>query len=641
MIKLTKNNLISPLLEKMRQEASENVNEFWGKWANELYWFKKWNKVFEWNYPKFQWFINGKTNISYNCLERNIFLKNRGDHTAIIWESPETNQNNIITYNEMLNQVKRVASALTALGIKKGDRITIYMPMVPEAIISMLAITRIGAIHSVVFAGFGSDALADRINDAGSKILITADFGYRKGKKIKLKEIVDKALVNVKCIKKVIIFDRENKDFEIKRNRDILWEEALDIGKSVETKSLEMNSEELAFILHTSGTTAKPKGTVQPHGSYQTYVYTMGKWVYDLNDKDIWWSPADIGWIVGHSYVVYSPLLHGCATIIYEGVPDYPDPGVWWEILERNNVTKFFVAPTGIRALMKYGEKWPKSYNLDSLKMIFSAGEVLNPPAWSWLQKKVFNDKIPVIDHMWQTESSGPVIANPAGLSLLPIKPGSATISLPGIEAEVVDSRGQKVKTGDKGIVVFKKPFPGLTPTLWNDDERYVNDYWNKIPNYYYTGDAAFQDSDGYFWFVGRSDEVIKISAHRIGTVEIENILLTHHSVAESAVVGVPDELRGQVASALVVLKKDFKESENLKLELKKLIRNSLGAIVVISNISFVKMIPKTRSGKIMRRLVSAVLSKSDLGDYSTIEDEASLEEIKKAVINLEKNLKL
>jgi acetyl-CoA synthetase len=619
----------------MLKRALEDPEGFWGKIAEELHWFKRWDKVFEWNYPNFTWFKGGITNLSYNCLERNI-QRGRGNCAAIIWENGEGLPTRILTYNQFLGEVKRFAAALKALGVRKGDRVTIYMPMVPEAAVAMLATTRIGAIHSVVFGGFGYGALADRLTDAEPKIVVTADVGYRRGNVVNLKEVVDEALkTGGKSVENVIVLQRAGKSAPMTPGRDIAWEEAIEKGKKLDVEVEQMRADETAFILYTSGTMAKPKGTVQPHGSYQVYIYAMGKWVYDMRETDVWWSTSDIGWIVGHSYVIYGPLLFGCPTIMYEGVPDYPTPDVWWKIIEKNHVTKLWTSPTGVRALMRHGDEWPKKHDLSSVKLVACAGEVLNPPAWEWLQKKVFEDRIPVIDHMWQTESSGPMVGNPYGIVLLPIKPGSATIPLPGIDAEIVDEEGKPTAIGVKGTFVCKKPFPGLTPTLWRDHERYVQDYWNRIPKVYYTGDAAMKDEDGYIWFLGRVDEVIKISAHRIGTIEIESALLQHPSVAEAAVVGRPDPLRGEAACALVVLKGGYEPNDALKQTLRDLVKKTLGPIVIVSDVFFVNKLPKTRSGKIMRRLIKAIITKEPLGDYSTIDDETAIEEVKKAATEL------
>jgi len=629
-----------PRLREMLERALKDTQGFWSEAAQQLYWFKHWDRVLDWNYPNFTWFAGGQTNLSYNSVDHHVLHKGRGDKKAILWESAETGESRSLTYNELLDSVKKFSGALRAHGVGKGDRVTIYMPMIPEAAVAMLATTRIGAIHCVVFGGFGAGALAERIVDAGSKVVVTADVAYRRGKEVRLKEVVDEALGTPNEVEKVIVLRRTSKDPRMKRGRDIYWEEALDAGKAEEQDFVPMESNELAFILHTSGTTAKPKGTVQPHGSYQVYIYSMGKWVYNISDRDIWWSTSDIGWIVGHSYVVYGPLLFGCSTIMYEGVPDYPAPDVWWQIAEKHRVTKMWISPTGARALMKYGIEYPRKHDLSSIDLVVCAGEVLNPPAWEWLQKEVLRNRAPVIDHMWQTESSGPVVGNPIGIAMLPIKPGSATIPLPGIEADIVNERGDALPTGTKGNFVFLRPFPGLTPTLWKDHERYVRDYWERIPGRYYTGDAALRDEDGYIWFLGRMDEVIKIASHRIGTIEIESTLVSHPVVAEAAVVGKPDELRGEVAAAFVVLKAGYAPTGELEKELRDLVRKSLGKIVVIDDIYFVDMLPKTRSGKIMRRLIRAVITGQPLGDYSTIEDAGSIEEIRKAAEQLLAGLK-
>src|SRR3990172_679289 len=616
----------------MLVRALEDPGNFWGEIASELDWFKRWDKVFDWNYPDFSWFKGGTTNPAHNCLERNI-EKGNGSKPAIIWENGEGLPKRVFTYDELLLEVKKFAAGLKALGITRGDRVTIYMPMVPEAAIAMLACTRIGAIHSVVFGGFGYGALADRMEDAESRIVGTADVAYRRGTVVKLKEVVDEALKERRHkIEKVIVLKRGAQNPPMTPGRDLFWEEAIEKGNGTNADVEKMRADELAFILHTSGTMAQPKGTVQPHGSYQVYIYAMGKWVYDMQQGEVWWSTSDVGWIVGHSYVVYAPLLFGCTTIMYEGLPDHPTPDVWWQILERNKVNRLWISPTGVRALMKYGDDYPTKYDLSSVKLVVCAGEVLNPPAWEWLQKRVFQDRIPVIDHMWQTETGGPIVGNPCGIALLPIKPGSATIPLPGVDADIVDEEGKPVSSGVEGTFVIRRPIPGLTPTLWRDHTRYVESYWSKFPGVYTSGDAALKDEDGYIWFLGRVDEVIKISAHRIGTIEIESALLQHPSVAEAAVVGRPDQLRGETACAFVVLKSGVVPADDLKQVLRESVRKTMRPIVIISDMYFVSKLPKTRSGKIMRRVVRAIITNKPLGDFSTIEDESSIEELKRAV---------
>ena len=624
--------IIPAELKRMLARALDDPEIFWGEVASELYWFKRWDKVFEWNYPNFSWFKGGVTNLAYNCLERNI-ERGKGNKLAIIWENGEGFPRRVFTYSQLLFEVKRFAAALKSLGVKRGDRVTIYMPMVPEAAIAMLACTRIGAIHSVVFGGFGYGALADRIEDAESRLVVTADVSYRRGSVVNLKEVVDEALKTEQSkVEHVIVLKRGEKVPPMTPGRDLSWDEALEKGQGRNADVERMSADEPAFILHTSGTMAKPKGTVQPHGSYQVYIYAMGKWVYDMRESEVWWSTSDVGWIVGHSYVVYAPLLFGCTTIMYEGLPDHPTPDVWWQILEGNKVSKLWISPTGVRALMKYGDEYPKKHDLSSLKLVVCAGEVLNPPAWEWLQKKVLQDKVPVVDHMWQTETSGPIVGNPIGILPLPIKPGSATIPLPGVDADIVDEEGKHVPVGVEGTFVIRRPFPGLTPTLWRDHERYVESYWNIFPGVYTTGDAALKDEDGYIWFLGRVDEVIKISAHRIGTIEIESALLQHPTVAEAAVVGRPDQLRGETACAFVVLKGGVEATDGLKQTLRESVRKTMGPIVIISDIHFVSKLPKTRSGKIMRRLIRSILMDKPLGDFSTIEDDSAIEELTRTV---------
>jgi acetyl-CoA synthetase len=624
-------------LKNILRRGLDNPEGLWAEVAQNLHWFKPWQKVLEWKYPDITWFKGGETNLCYNCLDRHVNA-GKGEKPAVIYETEDAKARRVLSYSKLLAQVKQLSATLKAYGVKRGDRVTIYMPNIPEALMAMLATTRIGAIHSVVFGGFGSQALADRIIDAGSKILLTTDIGIRKGQPVGLKELADKALEIATGVKTVIVLKRGQSVPPMKAGRDVFWEDALKKGKGVDAEAVPMRADEIAFILYTSGTMAKPKGTVQPHGSYPVYVYGMGKWVYDMKPTDIWFSTSDVGWIVGHSYVVYGPLLHGCTTIMYEGVPDHPAPDRWWEIIEKNKVTKLWISPTGARGLMRYGNDWPKKHNLKTVRAVFCAGEVLNPPAWEWLQYTVFNKGVPVIDHMWQTESSGPMIGNPYGIALLPIKSGSATIPLPGIAADIVDDDGRSLPLNEKGNFVVRKPFPGLTPTLWGDKGRYVKDYWERIKGCYYTGDAAMKDEDGYFWFFGRLDEVIKIAAHRIGTIEIESTLLTHPSVAETAVIGKPDPLKGEVACAFVVLRAGNTPSDDLAKQLRQVVRDALGPIAIVEDILFVSKLPKTRSGKIMRRLLKSAITGEPLGDYSTIEDATAIDEIKKAAEKVKKS---
>jgi len=638
--------MLSPIVKQLHNSAKEDYEKFWNHAALEakrdIFWFRKWGKVFEWNYPTFKWYIGGRTNISYSCLEYNID-KGRGSKAALISETGDTGETATVTYIQLLNLVKRCSSALRSIGVEKGDRVAIYMPMSIEAAAAMLACARIGAIHMVIFAGFSAGAIADRLDLSGTKYIITQDRGSRRNKPVLLKEMVDEALEMIPSkdqIKKVVVLRKSNGS-PMKEGRDIDWNEFLDKGEGYSSNYVIMESNEPLFLLPTSGTTARPKVVVHNHGGYQVYCYCMGKWMYNLQEEDIWFATSDIGWIVGHSYCIYAPLLSGCTSILYEGTPDYPRADMWWDIIERNRVTGVFTSPTGIRALMRVGIEQPRKHDLSSVERVVCAGEVLNPAAWEWLQNEVFKGEIPVLDHMWQTETSAAIVGNPYGIDICPIKPGSATYPAPGIIIDVISEKdGHSLPKGEKGILIIRKPFPGLTPTIWEDPERYKNDYWEKTPStkgVYYVGDAAYKDSDGYIWFAGRADEVIKIAAHRVGTIEIENVLVSNPAVIEAGVSGVPDELRGEVASAFVVLADGYQPSDELKKELIQHIRKTMGAIVVMKDIEFVNVLPKTRSGKIMRRVMKSLLTGKELGDLSTIEEEASVDEIKDAIEKIRK----
>ena len=630
--------LLNPMVEKWVNDAKQNPEGFWARAAEQLPWFRKWDRVLDWNRPTFQWFVGGKTNLAYNALDYHV-KRGWGGHAALVYLN-ERGERRVFTYASLLAEVQRTAAALRSLGIKKGDRITLYMPTCPEAIILMLATVRIGAIHSVVFAGFGAKALGDRVQASGSRLVFTADVTYRKGKETRLKEIVDEALGYTDTVERVIVLKRMSPEPPMKAGRDIYWEEFLAGAPGHSSDYVEMESNEPAFILATSGTTAKPKLAIHTHGGYQVHIHSMGKWLFALRPTDVWWSTSDIGWIVGHSYIVYAPLIAGATTIAFEGALDYPQPDSNWKaLMEDFRVTGIFTSPTAVRLLMRYGDSLSK-VDHSSLERVFCAGEVLNAPAWEWLQQRMFKGRIPVIDHMWQTETSGPMFGNPYGLGLLPIKPGSATIPMPGIEAEVMNLDGKACAVNEKGIMVIKRPFPGLTPALWGEPERYGRDYWQIIPDVYYTGDSAQVDEDGYVWFAGRADEIIKIAGHRIGTIEVETALLTHPAVAESAVIGRPDELRGEVISAFVVLRQGFVASDEMKKELLDRVRHELGPVAVIGELNFVDMVPKTRSGKIMRRVLKAVIQERNPGDITTIEDEGSVEEARQAWHQMREELK-
>jgi acetyl-CoA synthetase len=620
----------NPIVNALQHRADTEPDEFWAQEASKLHWFHPWSRVFEFHPPEFQWFVGGKTNLSYNCLDRHI-EDGRGGHAALVYEN-ERGERRALTYHQLWSQAKRVAAALRGLGVARGDRVAIYMPTMPEAIVAMLACTRIGAIHVVVFAGFGSGALSERIRLSGAKVLLTADVTYRRGKDTPLLDIVGSALAEPETpVEKVVIHHRGAEPPTLRPGRDLRWEEFLAGGEGHSDAFESMESNEPAYILATSGTTAKPKLVVHVHGGYSVWIRSTSDWVFDLRPDDIWWSTSDIGWVVGHSFIVYAPLLVGCTTLAYEGAIDHPGPQSFYRVIQENGVTGVFTAPTAIRLLMGYGTDPAKPFDLHSLNRVFSAGEVLNPAAWEWMQKQLFHDRVPVVDHMWQTETGGPVFANPYGVSLLPIKPGSAGIPLPGIHAEIRAPDGARLGKGEKGIVVLTQPFPGLTPTLWKDPERYQRDYWMQVPGTYYTGDAAYVDDDGYFFFSGRADEILKIAGHRIGTIEVESAFLRHPAVGEVGVVGRPDALRGEVAYAFVALKKGETGSRPLKEQLVRTVRQELGPVAVIGDIYFVSTLPKTRSGKIMRRVLKSVLLDRDPGDISSIEDEGSVEEARRA----------
>jgi acetyl-CoA synthetase len=626
-------------IHDLRREAEANPELFWAREAEKLHWFKNWTHVFEWEPPNFRWYSDGITNLSYNCLDYQV-ESGRGSHPALIAEN-ENRERRVFTYSQLLDNVKDVAASLKGIGVERGERVAIYMPTMPEAIMAMLAAARIGAIHIVVFAGFGSGALAERMRLAGAKVLLTADVTWRKGRKTQLWDISKQALrepgLNVQRV--VVLSRQQHEPLDLQRGRDISWEEFLDEGKGQKTSYERMEANEPAYILATSGTTAKPKLSVHVHGGYQVWIHSAAQWIFGLKPSDIWWSTSDIGWAVGHSYIVYAPLLIGSTTISYEGALDHPGPETFYRIIEENKVTGIFTAPTAVRLLMRYGTEPAKKFNLATVERVFSAGEVLNPPAWEWMQKELFENRIPVIDHMWQTETGGPIVGNPYGVELLPIKPGSACLPLPGVSIEVRNQDGVRCKTGEKGTVVINRPFPGLTPTIWGDQDRYKRDYWNRIPGVYYTGDAGYIDDDGYVWFSGRADEIIKVADHRIGSVEVESAFLRHQGVAEAGVTTRPDELKGQVICAFIVLKPGFEPTEQLRGEVKDTVRRELGPIAVIGEVNFTNTLPKTRSGKIMRRVLKSVVLNQDPGDVSTIEDEGSLEEARQAWVQMKAEL--
>jgi acetyl-CoA synthetase len=625
-------DVVNPAVRALQREALEEPDGLWARAAEQLPWFRRWDRVLEWEPPTFRWFPGATTNLAYNCLDHHVD-RGRAGHAALI-SYDGRGRRRVDTYAQLLAEVERVAAALRGMGIGKGDRVAIYMPTCPEAIVLMLASVRIGAIHLVVFAGFGSGALADRIRMAGAKALFIADVTWRKGTEVQLERIADAALESgCPTVERVVVLRRSTTPAPTPSDRRLDWDQFLELGKGIDPGWVPMESNEPAFILATSGTTARPKLAVHTHGPYQVHVNAMGGWCFGLDPDDVWWSTSDIGWIVGHSYIVYGPLLAGCSSIVYEGALDHPGPDTLYRIVDENRVSGIFTSPTAVRLLMRYGTEPARWHDLSSVERVVCAGEVLNPPAWEWFQKEVFADRIPVLDHMWQTETSGPIVGNPYGITAIPIKAGSSGIMLPGIDGAIMTLEGKPCPSGEKGIFVVRRPFPGLTATLWGEPDRYGHDYWQRIPGHtvYFSGDAASVDEDGYVWFSGRADEIIKIAAHRIGTIEVETALLRHPAVAEAGVTGRPDELRGEVISAFVALKQGHEPSEQLRAELLETVRRELGPVAVIGELNFVSVLPKTRSGKIMRRVLKAVTLGTEPGDISTIEDEASVGEARQA----------
>ena len=623
-------DIVSPEVRRWQAEAAADPDGFWARAAEEVHWFRLWSETFVWEPPRFRWFVGGLTNLAYNCLDLHV-ARGRGEHPALIARD-ERGGRRAFTYGELLAMVEEIGAALRGLGVGRGDRVAIYMPTIAETIAAMLATVRIGAIHLVVFAGFGAGALGERMRLAGARVLLTADVTYRKGRDVDLWGIAREALADPdSTVERVVVLARGEATPELDGERELTWERFLAKGEGQSSAYEVMEANEPAYVLATSGTTAKPKLVVHSHGGYQVGIHSMGRWCFGLNEDDVWWTTADIGWAVGHSYLTYAPLLAGCTAISYEGALDHPTPETFYRTIGEEGVTGVFTAPTAVRMLMAYGTAPGEGFDLGSVERVVCAGETLNVPAWEWLQKEVFGDRAPVIDHMWQTETGGPVFGNPYGIDLLPIKPGSAGIALPGIFAEIRTPEGEACGPGEKGIVVLTRPFPSLTATIWGDAERYARDYWGRIPGVYYTGDAAEVDEDGYFWFSGRADEIIKIAGHRIGTIEVETALLRHPATAEAGVCGRPDELRGEVVSAFVVLRAGHEPSAELKREMIATVRRELGPVAVIGEVNFVRMLPKTRSGKIMRRVFSAVVLGRDPGDISTIEDAGSVEEAREA----------
>jgi acetyl-CoA synthetase len=613
-------------LEALRREASDTPEAFWARMAEaELHWFKKWDTVLKWEPPHAEWFVGGKINVSYNCLDRHLQTWRR-NKAAIIWEG-EPGEQRTLTYAQLHREVSRFANVLKRAGVEKGDRVALYMPLVPELAVAMLACARIGATHSVIFGGFASQALVDRINDAGCKLVVTADGGFRRGAEVRLKEIVDEALKKTPTVKTCIVFKRTGSKVRMEMGRDYWWHELVQ-SVADECPAEELDSEHPLYILYTSGTTGKPKGILHTTAGYLLQTHLTARWVFDLKDEDVYWCTADIGWVTGHSYVVYGPLSNGATVLMYEGAPNHPEPDRFWDLIRRHRVSIFYTAPTAIRAFVKWGEHWPLRHDLSSLRLLGTVGEPINPEAWMWYREIIGKGRCPIVDTFWQTETGAIMISPLPGAT--PTKPGSATRPLPGIEAAIMSKSGEEAGPNEGGYLVVKRPWPSMLRTIWGDDERYRRQYFDEIEGVYFAGDGARRDTDGYFWIMGRVDDVINVSGHRLGTMEVESALVSHEAVAEAAVVGRPDELKGQGIVAFVTLEGERKATDELKEELRRHVAKEIGALARPDEIRFTDALPKTRSGKIMRRLLREIAtSGSAHGDTTTLEDFSVLEKLR------------
>jgi acetyl-CoA synthetase len=615
---------------KIYRRSVDDPDGFWAEMAEGLTWFKRWKRVLDcdFNMAKIQWFIGGKINASYNCLDRHVNSRTK-NKAAIIWVGDKLGEQQVYTYQILYKEVCRFANVLKKRGVKKGDRVAIYLSMVPQLPVAMLACARIGAIHSIIFGGFSPESLKSRIKDCSATVLITADGGYRAGKVVPLKENADEALMDCPEVKTCIVVRRSNTKVEMKEGRDLWWDEEMmapDI--KADCKPVEMDAEDPLFILYTSGSTGKPKGVLHTTGGYLAYAYQTFKWIFDIREDDIYWSTADIGWITGHSYIVYGPMAAGATIVMFEGVPTYPDPGRFWKIVEDLGVTILYSAPTAIRSLAKYGAQWPKKYNLSSLRLLGSVGEVLNPEAWKWYYTHIGKGRCPIVDTWWQTETGGILLSPLPGA--IPLKPGSATVPFPGVVPMIINDEGKECKTGESGYLVLKRPWPGMMRAVFRDPERFRQTYFSQFPGIYFTGDGAKKDKDGYYWLMGRVDDVINVSGHRLGTAEIESALVAHKDVSEAAVVGYPHEIKGEGIYAFVVLNEGVEKTDALVNVLISQVRKMIGPIATPDKIKFTESLPKTRSGKIMRRVLRKLASgqTDDLGDLSTLQDRAGFEKL-------------
>jgi acetyl-CoA synthetase len=604
--------------EEVYSRAMQDLEAFWAERAEELEWFRKWDRVLDdSNKPFYKWFVGGKINICYNAVDRHMktWRKNK---VALYWEA-ENGERRVLSYYDLYREVNRFANVLKALGVRKGDRVTIYMPRIPELPIAMLACARIGAIHSVVFAGFSVEALHTRIEDSKSRLVITADGGYLNGRIVETKRTVDEAVRRAPSVEHVLVVRRTRHEVPMEPGRDYFYDELARLPFAQgECPVEETDAEDPLYILYTSGTTGAPKGQVHVHGGYAVYIHTTMKWVFDIKDEDIWWCTADPGWVTGHSYIVYAPLMLGATSVMYEGAPTYPYPDRWWSIVEKYGVTVLYTTPTAIRGLMRFGDEWPNRRNLSSLRLLGTVGEPINPEAWRWYYRVIGKGRCPIMDTWWMTETGGFMITP---MPCVPLKPGSATLPFPGIRAEVVDENGNPCPPGVEGYLVIQNPWPGMSRTLYGDPDRYVKTYWSKYPGWFFTGDSARRDEDGYFYIIGRVDDVLKVSGYRLGTAEIESALVAHPAVAEAAAIGLPHEVKGEGIHCYVILKAGYTPSEALAEELRQHVAQLIGPIARPEAIHFVDKLPKTRSGKIMRRVLRARALGLPEGDLSTLEE--------------------
>jgi acetyl-CoA synthetase len=607
-------------------EANADPEKFWARLAeSELYWFKKWDTVLKWEPPHAEWFVGGQTNISYNCLDRHLGTWRR-NKAALIWEG-EPGDTRTFTYQQLHSEVCRFSNVLKKIGVEKGDRVALYMPLIPELAISMLACARIGATHSVVFGGFSSTALIDRINDAQCKAVVTSDGGWRRGNEVKLKPAVDEALKETPSVQSCIVVKRTGTTIHMESGRDHWWHELMETVDA-NCPAEELDSEHPLFILYTSGTTGKPKGILHTTAGYLLQSHLTTKWIFDLKDEDIYWCTADIGWVTGHSYVVYGPLSNGATALMYEGAPNWPEADRFWDIIERHRVNILYTAPTAIRAFIKWGEQWPLKHDLSSLRLLGTVGEPINPEAWMWYQRVIGKRRCPIVDTWWQTETGAIMITPLPGAT--PTKPGSATKPFPGIEVDVMTRDGKPVGANEGGYLVITRPWPSMLRTIYGDDARYRDQYWSQIEGVYFAGDGARKDEDGYFWIMGRIDDVINVAGHRLGTAEIESALVSHEAVAEAAVVAKPDDLKGSAIVAFVTLEGGRVPTDKLKDDLRQHVAKEIGALARPDDLRFADALPKTRSGKIMRRLLREIATSGSVaGDVTTLEDFGVLEKLR------------